>query len=35
MSLPSGLIFFLDFTFVTGLGDDKNRATDRFGNEIG
>jgi hypothetical protein len=35
MSLPSGLIFFLDFTFGTGLGDDLSGASDRFGNEIG
>ena len=39
MSLPSGLIFFLDFTFGTGLGDDSNALTansdSRFGNTIG
>ena len=33
MSLPSGLIFFLDFVYSPNLGD-SNTQTDRFGNLI-
>jgi len=33
MSLPSGLIFFLDFTFGSGLGTGTTTA-DRFGNAV-
>ena len=33
MSLPSGLIFFLDFLFSSELGDG-NSQTDRFGNLV-
>ena len=33
MSLPSGLIFFLDFTFGTKLGDET--MNDRLGNTSG
>ena len=32
MSLPSGLIFFLDFTFGNGLGGGTTTADSRFGN---
>ena len=32
MSLPSGLIFFLDFTFSGDLGGTEGAITDRFGN---
>jgi len=34
MSLPSGLIFFLDFTFSGDLGDGGSQ-TDRLGNRVG
>ena len=34
MSLPSGLIFFLDFTFGSELGGEATSA-DRFGNTMG
>jgi len=33
MSLPSGLIFFLDFTFGANIGDG-NPASDRLGNAV-
>ena len=33
MSLPSGLIFFLDFVFSPNLGSDSSQ-TDRFGNKV-
>ena len=33
MSLPSGLIFFMDFVFSPNLGD-SNSQTDRFGNLV-
>jgi len=32
MSLPSGLIFFLDFVFSPNLGDSTGPQVDRFGN---
>ena len=32
MSLPSGLIFFLDFVFSPNLGDNTATQRDRFGN---
>jgi hypothetical protein len=32
MSLPSGLIFFLDFTFSSDLGDGADSGLGRFGN---
>ncbi len=32
MSLPSGLIFFLDFVYSPDLGDTTQSAADRFGN---
>jgi len=32
MSLPSGLIFFLDFVFSPNLGDNTDTQADRFGN---
>jgi hypothetical protein len=32
MSLPSGLIFFLDFVFSPNLGDNTDTQRDRFGN---
>ena len=35
MSLPSGLIFFLDFTFSGDLGETKDAFTQRFGNVAG
>jgi len=34
MSLPSGLIFFLDFKFSPNLGDGAETAVDRFGNLV-
>jgi len=33
MSLPSGLIFFLDFVYSPNLGADKTQSS-RFGNKI-
>ena len=35
MSLPSGLIFFLDFTFSGDLGGTDNAIDGRFGNTAG
>jgi len=35
MSLPSGLIFFLDFTFSSDLGDGADSGRGRFGNTYG
>jgi hypothetical protein len=35
MSLPSGLIFFLDFTFSSDLGGGTASGNDRFGNTYG
>ena len=35
MSLPSGLIFFLDFTFSSDLGEGADSGRDRFGNVYG
>ena len=35
MSLPSGLIFFLDFTFSTEIGDDAAAANPRLGYTTG
>jgi len=35
MSLPSGLIFFLDFTFSSDLGDGADSGLGRFGNTYG
>jgi len=32
MSLPSGLIFFLDFVFSPNLGDNTDEQSSRFGN---
>ena len=32
MSLPSGLIFFLDFKFSGNLGDGSTSQSSRFGN---
>ena len=34
MSLPSGLIFFLDFVFSPNLGDNTDTQVDRFGNLV-
>ena len=34
MSLPSGLIFFLDFTFGANIGDGNNADPERLGNAI-
>ena len=35
MSLPSGLIFFLDFTFSSDLGTGTDSSSDRLGNTYG
>jgi len=35
MSLPSGLIFFLDFTFSSDLGTGRDSGSDRLGNTYG
>ena len=35
MSLPSGLIFFLDFTFSSDLGSSADSGSDRLGNTYG